>query len=197
MRKIFFFILSIGLTFLVGCAQKPAAENLSTPNPTQTMTKTPLFFEVTGYPNGSPMPAKFATKQGGGENASIGVHWQLLPAAQSYAIMFDDRAPAARNWVHWLVVDIPITTTEIPEGASRTDKMPIGSRELVTSWGRAGYDGPQPPVSSGNHEYVATFYALDVAKLSIPENPSRKEFLNAIDGHTLAQESWSGTYERK
>ena len=142
------------------------------------------------------MPAQFATKQGGGENISIGARWQLLPAAQSYALLFDDRAPVARNWVHWVVVDIPNTVSEIPQGASRTDKMPVGSRELVTSWGRTGYDGPQPPVSSGSHEYVATLYALDVAKLSVPENPSRKEFLNAVEGHALAQESWGGTFQR-
>jgi hypothetical protein len=155
-----------------------------------------LHFEVTGYPNGAPMSAQFATKQGGGQNISIGAQWQTLPSALSYALLFDDRAPVAHNWVHWLVVDIPNTSTEIPEGASRTDKMPAGSRELVTSWGRTGYDGPQPPVSSGIHEYVATLYALDVSKLSVPENPTRKEFLNAVEGHIAAQESWSGTYQR-
>lgn len=160
------------------------------------MTQKLLNFEVVSYPNGAPIPAKFATKQGGGENVSFGLKWQPLPAAQSYALLFDDRAPIARNWVHWLVVDIPITVTEIPEGASRTDQMPQGSRELITSWGQAGYDGPQPPVGSGNHQYEATLFALDTATLNIPENPSRMEFMAAVEKHAIAQESWSGYFQR-
>ncbi|MBN2096634.1 YbhB/YbcL family Raf kinase inhibitor-like protein [Candidatus Peregrinibacteria bacterium] len=142
------------------------------------------------------MPGKFATKNGGGDNVSIGVKWELLPAAQSYALLFDDKHPVANNWVHWLVVDIPSTTTAIPEGASRNN-MPSGSRELVTSWGQTGYDGPQPPVGSGDHEYVAHLYALDVPKLEVDENISRSEFLKAIEGHVIAEENYSGWFERK
>lgn len=201
MKKIPLLVAVAIAVALAGCASKdttpPLRADGTLSNPSQPMTQAPLNFEVTGYANGTPIPAPFATKAGGGENVSIGLKWQPLPAAQSYALLFDDRAPIARNWMHWLVVDIPNTVTEIPEGASRTDRMPNGSRELATSWGRTGYDGPQPPVGSGNHEYAATLYALDVSTLSVPENPSRREFLNALEGHAIAQESWSGTYERK
>lgn len=195
--KKFQFALFAALLFLAGCSSNPTSQNLGGTNPNpQAMTQKSLNFEVTGYANGAPMPATFATKAGGGENVSIGLRWQPLPAARSYALLFDDRTPIARNWVHWLVVDIPNTVTEIPEGASRTDRMPVGSRELVTSWRHAGYDGPQPPVESGNHEYVATLYALDASTLSVPENPSRDEFLNAIERHEIARETWSGFYQR-
>ena len=114
------------------------------------------------------MPSKFATKTGGGENVSIGIKWQILPTAMSYALMFYDKYPMANNWTHWLVADIPNTVTEIAEGASRSDKMPAGSIELKTSWGRTGYDGPQPPVGSGSHEYVAILYALNIPRLGLP-----------------------------
>jgi Raf kinase inhibitor-like YbhB/YbcL family protein len=160
------------------------------------MTPKLLNFEVTSYPNGSAMPAKYATKQGGGENVSIGLKWQPVPAAQSYALLFDDRAPVARGWMHWIVVDIPITTTEIPEGASRTDKMPVGSRELMTNWGRTGYDGPQPPIDSGNHEYAATLFALDTAKLNVPDKPTRAELIKQLEQHEITRESWSGYFQR-
>lgn len=75
--------------------------------------------------------------------------------------------------------------------------MPTGSKELTTSWKKTGYDGPQPPVGSGDHEYVATLYALDIPKLSLTENDSVSEFLKAIEGHVITQESWSGYFERK
>ena len=196
MKKFLIPIVALSLFALVGCEKKPVAVSQSIANPKPTMNLALLNFEVTGYPNGASMPAKFATKQGGGENISIGFKWQPVPAAQSYALLFDDRAPVARNWVHWLVADIPITVTGIPEGASRTAQMPEGSLELVTSWGQKGYNGPQPPIGSGNHEYVATLFALDTAKLSVPENPSRSEFLNAVEKHEITRESWSGFFQR-
>jgi Raf kinase inhibitor-like YbhB/YbcL family protein len=195
MKKFLIPIIALSLFALAGCAKKTVPDSQPIANPKPTMSQALLNFEVTSYPNRATMPAKFATKQGGGENTSIGLKWQPVPAAQSYALLFDDRAPVARNWVHWLVADIPITVTEIAEGASRT-AMPEGSRELVTSWGKKGYDGPQPPIGSGNHEYVATLFALDTAKLSVPENPSRSEFLNAVEKHEITREEWSGFFQR-
>ena len=159
------------------------------------MTDNVLQMQITGYEKGDRMPVKFATKDGGGENVSIGVKWNPLPAAQSYALLFDDEHPIANNWVHWLVVDISNTTNEIPEGGSRTN-MPLGARELMTSWGQTGYDGPQPPVGSGDHEYVATLYALDVPILNIGENITRSEFLKAIDRYVIMQEVYSGFFKR-
>jgi len=140
--------------------------------------------------------AKLATKTGGGENLSPEISWQALPAAQSYALLFDDKHPVANNWVHWLVVDIPNTVTQISEGASRSDSIPEGSLELMTSWGRTGYDGPQPPVGSGNHEYVMTLYALDISSLNLSDDATKSEFLKAAQPHIIAQESWSGFFER-
>jgi Raf kinase inhibitor-like YbhB/YbcL family protein len=196
MKKSLVALFALALLSLSGCAKAPDQTNPLSAHPT-AMPQSLLHLEVTGYPNGSPMPAKFATQQGGGENVSIGLRWQPVPAAQSYALLFDDHAPVARNWVHWLVVDIPNTATAIPEGASRSPQMPEGSRELTTSWKRTGYDGPQPPVGSGSHEYVATLFAMDTATLNLPENPTRAEFMNAVEKHSITQESWSGTYERK
>ncbi len=183
---------------LIGCASKqPMDKSIQKDITSQvkTMPEKVLQLQVTGYENGWRMPAKFATKDGGGENVSIGVNWQPLPAAQSYALLFDDKHPVAKLWVHWLVVDIPNTVTEIAEGASRVN-MPDGSRELTTSWNRTGYDGPQPPVGSGDHEYVATLYALDVLTLDVNKNISRSEFLKAIEGYTIVKETYSGFFER-
>jgi len=182
-------IIIMSMTVLAGCAQK----SLNSPTP---MPQNILQFQVTGYKNGATIPVKYATVVGGGENISIGLKWQKVPAAKSYALLFDDHFPPARNWTHWIVVDIPNTIDQIPEGTSRTN-MPAGSRELGTSWGKTGYDGPQAPVGSGPHEYVAHFYALDVEKLSIGKSPTHAEFLKAVDGHTLAEGRYSGFFERK
>jgi len=202
MRQILFFSIFCLIMF-TGCssqqsATKPvvATDNKNiTINETNPMVNKLLQLQIPAYENKGQMPAKFATKTGGGDNLSPEISWQTLPAAQSYALLFDDRYPAAKNWVHWLVSDIPNIVTEMPEGASRTN-MPAGSKELQTSWGRTGYDGPQPPVGSGQHEYVMTLYALDIPKLGLIENVTRSEFLKAIETHVIAEESWSGFFAR-
>ena len=200
MLKFILGVLLIGCLLLYGCApQQPVQiepSDLSSKS-FKVMSETALQLQVTGYEKDGSMPSTFATKDGGGSNVSIGLKWQSLPAAQSYALLFDDKHPVANNWVHWLVVDIPNTANGISEGASRTDQIPTGSRELMTSWGETGYGGPQPPVGSGDHEYVATLYALDVPKLDVDENISRSDFLKAIEGHVIAKESYSGWFERK
>ncbi len=190
MRIVLALLIITSCIILVGCT---SPKNVNHP---KIMTENVLKMQITGYEDGGRMPARFATKKGGGKNISIGIKWEPLPAAQSYALLFDDKHPVANNWVHWLVVDIPNTVTEIPEGASSSD-MPSGARELVTSWGEAGYGGPQPPVGSGDHEYVAHLYALDVPKLDVDDKISRSEFLKAIEGHVIAEETYSGWFERK
>lgn len=198
MRHLIIILFLSGCIILTGCNDSQPVEQASekdTTNQIKLMTENVLQLQVGGYEKGGRMPVQFATVGGGGDNISIGLKWQPLPAAQSYAVLFDDIHPVANNWVHWLVVDIPNTVTEISERASRT-AMPAGSRELITSWGQTGYDGPQPPVGSGDHEYVARLYALDVPKLDVPENISRSEFLNAIEGHVIAEETYSGFFER-
>lgn len=127
---------------------------------------------------GGTLPSLFATVQGGGRNVSPGVRWSAVSGAKSYSLLFDDLHPMAKGWVHWKVEGIPATITEIEEGASRTAKMPKGSLEMATSWGRAGYDGPQPPKGSGPHEYVMHVYAHDEK------------------GHVIEEGKISGIFER-
>lgn len=154
-----------------------------------------LNLQITAFENGGVIPEHFATKAAGGQNVSFGVKWQPLPAAQSYALLLDDKHPVANQWVHWLVVDVANTVTEIVEGASGRS-MPALSRELVNGWGELGYGGPQPPVGSGDHEYVLTLYALEVPKIDVSENASRSDFLKAIEPYVITSESYSGFYRR-
>ena len=151
-----------------------------------------------GASGSSEIPVRFAnTGVNGGRNVSIPYSWNRTPsAAKSLALAIVDEAPVAHGWVHWLVIDIPAQTTAIPEGASGTSAMPSGSVELANSFGGAGYGGPQPPAGTGPHPYVATLYALDVARLALPSSARIAEFKRAIASHVLAQETCRGTFGR-
>lgn len=149
------------------------------------------------FEGGGMIPSEMAMKPAGGSNVSIPFEWRGAPAStKSFALALVDLAPVAHGWVHWLVVDIPPTTTALPRGASGTSAMPSGSRELANTFGFLGYGGPQPPAGTGNHEYRATLYALDASSVPLPAKPSFAQFQSAIAGHVLAQTSVSGLYGR-
>jgi hypothetical protein len=106
-----------------------------------------------------------------------------------------DPHPVAQNWVHWLVINIPVNATSIDEGASGK-KMPPGSVELKNSFGDIGYGGPQPPKGTGDHPYVFTLYALKVEKLDLGANTSLSTFKKALEGKILESATLTGKYGR-
>lgn len=74
--------------------------------------------------------------------------------------------------------------------------MPRGALELRNTFGTVGYGGPQPPIGTGAHSYVATIYALDVDKLAVTGSATRDDVLRAMDGHILAAATCTGRFGR-
>jgi phosphatidylethanolamine-binding protein (PEBP) family uncharacterized protein len=74
--------------------------------------------------------------------------------------------------------------------------MPAGAVELKNSFGDTGYGGPQPPKGSGDHPYVVTLYALNVAKLDPPVQTSLAGFKKALEGKILATSTITGIFGR-
>ncbi|MDI3283972.1 YbhB/YbcL family Raf kinase inhibitor-like protein [Polyangium sp. 15x6] len=116
------------------------------------------------------------------------------PGTQSLALVVDDpdapdpRAPK-RTWVHWVVYNLPPTTTGLSAGAP----LPAGARMGNNDWGRDAYGGPCPPI--GRHRYFHKLYALDVI---LPDlgTPTKAELERAMEGHVLEQAELVGTYEK-
>jgi Raf kinase inhibitor-like YbhB/YbcL family protein len=134
----------------------------------------------------------------GGHNVSPGLIWTEPPTnTKSFAFSVVDPHPVANNWVHWFVINIPFRERKIVEGASRTNSLPAGAKELMNTYGELGYGGPAPPKGSGVHPYVHTLYALNVESLNLGVNTSLREFLNAIEGKVIAEAVITGNYERK
>jgi Raf kinase inhibitor-like YbhB/YbcL family protein len=132
----------------------------------------------------------------GGKNVSIPLAWKDPPAGtKAYALSIVDPHPVARNWVHWLVINIPAQTTGLAEGASKK-AMPAGAIELRNSFGDVGYGGPQPPPGTGDHPYVVTLYALSVDNLDLPANTTLAAFNKALEGKILASAMVTGMYGR-
>jgi len=149
------------------------------------------------FAEGKPIPTKFAYRGvTGGKNISPPIAWDDAPKEiQSFALSMVDPHPVAKNWIHWLVINIPKDVRSLREGAS-PGEMPPGSRELYNSYGEPGYGGPEPPKGSGPHPYVTTLFALDVASIDLGANSSLNAFNNIVTQHLLGSAKFTGLYER-
>ena len=136
------------------------------------------------FDQGKPMPARFAYADA---NVSPELHIANVPAAaKSLVLIVDDPDAPAGLWTHWLVWNLPATTTVLAEG-----KLPPDAQQGRNSFGHACYDGPAPP--SGTHRYFFHLYALDTT-LALPSGSDRSELKAAMQGHVVGKTDFFGTY---
>lgn len=155
-----------------------------------------LTLTSTAFNAGDEIPAIYTCD---GLNVSPPLSWSNVPhLAKSLALIVDDPDapdPAApqRTWVHWVLYDIPIITTGLPEGIQPRD-LPAGTREGLNDWKRTGYGGPCPPI--GRHRYIHKLYALDV-ELANLGHPNKFQLENAMQTHVIEKAELVGLYQRQ
>jgi Raf kinase inhibitor-like YbhB/YbcL family protein len=168
----------------------------STENPYAHLPKVPSFTVVSStVADGQPLPA--AQLSGvfgaGGEDISPELSWSGFPAeTKSFVVtMYDPEAPTGSGFWHWVVADIPATTTSLPEDAGAPDSktLPDGAVQLGGDAGMNRYIGGAPPAGSGVHEYYITVTALDEATSGLGANASGAFLGFNIAGHTIARAS--------
>lgn len=109
-----------------------------------------------------------------------------------------DPAAPVRDWVHWLWCNCD--PTEFAQGEMRMEGFSNTEQMLekfpgitvgLNDRGEIGWKGPRPPI--GTHRYFFTLHALDTF-LDLKQGFSRKELLEAMNGHVLATAQTMGTY---
>ncbi len=135
-----------------------------------------------------------------GGNVSPALAWHGAPAGtRSFALtVYDPDAPTGSGWWHWLVFNLPSTTTEVPTGAGNADHplLPAGAVQGRTDFGKPGYGGPCPPKGDKPHRYVFTVYALKTATLPLDAASPAAMVGFYIHANTLAKASLTATYGR-
>jgi Raf kinase inhibitor-like YbhB/YbcL family protein len=127
-------------------------------------------------------------------NVSPPLEWSGVPAgARSLALIADDPDAPAGTWTHWIVFNLPVGTSGLPEAVAATNKLENGALQGTTSFRKVGYGGPCPP--GGTHRYYFKLYALD-APLSLTNSASAKDMQSAMQGHILASAQLMGRYGR-
>jgi Raf kinase inhibitor-like YbhB/YbcL family protein len=145
------------------------------PAAAQTAAASTFQVSSTDVKNGAFAPAQIYNSFGcSGGNVSPQLAWKGAPAGtRSFVVtVYDPDAPTGSGFWHWVVMNIPASVTSIPNGASKTAKMPAGSLESRTDFGAPGYGGPCPPAGDKPHRYIFTVHALKVDKLDLTADAS-------------------------
>jgi Raf kinase inhibitor-like YbhB/YbcL family protein len=137
-----------------------------------------------------------------GGNVSPSLKWTGAPAdAKSFAInLYDPDAPTGSGFWHWVVFNIPVSTTSLPKDAGDVKKklMPEGAIQSRTDFGFDGYGGMCPPQGDKPHHYTLTVYAVDEDKLQFAKDD---QISPAVVGfelhfHSKAKAALNWTYSR-
>ena len=144
--------------------------------------------------NGS-IPAKYTCE---GADISPPLEWSGAPSgSKSFALIVDDPdapdpAKPQRVYVHWVVYNIPASTTKLAENAAKSG-LPSGAMQGSNDWGKQAYGGPCPPI--GRHRYFFKLYALDTEMKGLG-NPNKAQFEKAMQGYIAGTAQLIGTYQK-
>jgi Raf kinase inhibitor-like YbhB/YbcL family protein len=144
------------------------------------------------FQNGKDIPKKFTCD---GEDVSPALSWTDAPSgSNSFALIADDPDAPRGTWTHWVLFDLPSTTTSLPEAVPKIGDVTAGGRQGVNDFSRIGYGGPCPPPGKP-HRYFFKLYALD-SKLNLKAGVSKQEVEQAMQDHILIKAELMGKYGR-
>jgi Raf kinase inhibitor-like YbhB/YbcL family protein len=179
---IILFILIIGS----GC--KPSLKTVGSEG------EMPMTVQITStaFTESKTIPQKYTCD---GVNVSPPLSWSGIPSgAKSLALVADDPDAPGGTWVHWVIYNIPITLTSLPENVAKTATVEGIGTQGNNDFRKPGYGGPCPPKGS-IHRYFFKVYALDVL-LNLKPGSVKADVEKAMRGHILVQGQLMGKYGR-
>ena len=165
----------------------------------------PMVLTVQGFPDGGQIPVRFSQAAEGaapGEGTSPAMNWTNVPAGTRSFVLHMHDLDVARNrttddQVHWLVWNIPATTTSLPEGVAKGAQLADGSYQVSATG--AVYRGPGAPATGPLHHYMFEVFALDTTldvKPSADAFETRASVMKAMQGHVLGKAVYGGLFRR-
>jgi Raf kinase inhibitor-like YbhB/YbcL family protein len=135
-----------------------------------------------------------------GQNVSPALQWSGAPTGtKSFVVTtYDPDAPTGSGFWHWVVYNIPASTTTLPAGAGdpKGQALPSGASQGNTDMAQAGYVGPCPPQGDKPHRYIFTVYALKTAKLELPANATAAMVGFNVHANELAKATLTAKWGR-
>lgn len=148
-----------------------------------------LILSSPDFTEGGKIPAKYTCQ---GADISPALQWSIIPpGTEAFAVVVRDPDAPNKNWVHWVIYNIPLGTTSIPDNyQAKVDGTLVGKN----SWNQSTYQGPCP--ASGTHHYRFELYALDQA-LYVDPDLTAVQLAGAMEGHIVGMASLTGTYTKQ
>ena len=197
---ILFFVTAVAIS-----AQTPAAPAGQTPPAGQGgrgPASPPMVLSTPAFPDGGVIPNRHTQVQQAERGISPQLVWTNAPAAtQSFVVHMRDpevaRNRTTEDQVHWLVWNIPGTSTGFREGMPKGADLPDGSHQISASG--AEYRGPGAPATGPMHHYTFEVYALDTKIDMAPGADAwetRRNLFKAMDGHVIGKAVMIGMFKR-
>lgn len=192
MNKVLLILIMVFLAKSFAFAQAPVVPSL-------------MSLSTTAFPDGGIIPVKFSQAAPGaapGEGTSPALTWINAPAGtQSFVLHMHDldfsRNKTTDDQVHWLVWNIPGTSTGFPEGLPRGITLPDGSYQISVTGDV--YRGPGAAANGPLHHYIFELFALDIIINIKPAGDAfenRKAVMQAMEGHILGRAAYGGRFKR-
>jgi Raf kinase inhibitor-like YbhB/YbcL family protein len=167
------------------------------PDPFDVLPPKPWFrLESTDITDGEPLAKAFVHDSVGGENLSPQLSWSGFPdETRGFAVTcFDPDAPTQSGFWHWVLVNLPASTTELARGAGSGEALPGEAFHVRVDAGAKAYAGAAPPPGDRPHRYVFAVHALDVEGLDVDESVSPAVVGFNLAFHTIARGAIRPTY---
>jgi Raf kinase inhibitor-like YbhB/YbcL family protein len=143
-----------------------------------------LKVKSSAFEPNNPIPKKYSCD---GQDINPPLNIDGIPKeAKTLALIIDDPDASSGTFDHWVVYNIPASTSQIGENT-------VPGTEGLNSARQSGYMGPCPP--SGTHRYFFKVYSLDT-ELKLGVNSKRKDVEKAMQNHILAKGELVGLYSR-
>ncbi len=130
-----------------------------------------------------------------GGNVSPQLAWDGAPeGTKSFVVtLYDPDAPTGSGWWHWVIINIPASVKELPEGAGSGAGLPAGALQTRTDYGAPGFGGAAPPPGKP-HRYIFTVHALKVERLDLDEQASAALVGYMTNMNSLGKATLMATY---
>ncbi len=130
-----------------------------------------------------------------GQDVSPPLKWTTPPpGTRSLALICEDPDAPKRTFTHWVLFELPATSTELREGVPVEARLPNGSIQGANDFGGVGFGGPSPPPGKP-HRYFFKLFALDCT-MALPPGATKDNLQTVMEGHVLEEATLMGTYGR-
>lgn len=177
-------VLMVFSSSVAACARETPAS--------QKEVEVTLSLLSTAFKEGDKIPVKYTCD---GQDISPPLAWDEPPQlTEAFVLIVDDPDAPSGVFTHWVLFNLPANVRQLGEGIPAQEQLQNGALQGKNDFGRIGYGGPCPPRGPA-HRYRFMIYALDKS-LDLNPGASKKQLIDAMKGHILAQGQLIGTYQR-